>query len=167
VLKYLESQGTNVNVKGNNGWTPLHQAVFESDNSHGATVNALECLIGNGADINTKNNDGETPLYRAVHYTSSVDIVDCLIRNGADINEKDEYGETLLHYAARDGSKVGILKCLISFGANVNTKDNDDWFTPLDLAETEEMKSIFRAAGGKSWNELHDEMMEKYEKELE
>jgi ankyrin repeat protein len=49
-----------VNARDNDGATPLHQAVSETN-----THQTLK-LLQNGADINARDNKGDTPLHWAV-----------------------------------------------------------------------------------------------------
>jgi len=55
-VKQHLAAGTDVNAKGDDGRTPLHEAAW---NGH-KEVAAL--LIANGADVNAKDVDGETPV---------------------------------------------------------------------------------------------------------
>ena len=50
VLRYI-------NVKDNDGWTPLHGA------SNSVRTEVVNLFIEKGADIHVKDNDGDTPLH--------------------------------------------------------------------------------------------------------
>jgi len=47
---------SDVNVKNNDGWTPLHSAAYYGH------FEIVKYLVEHGADIIAKNNDGLTPL---------------------------------------------------------------------------------------------------------
>ena len=160
ILKYLVSQGTDVNEKDRWGWTPLHQALRTNSNvnvlkylmkqvveinekdKHGNVllhyaasnprVEILKYLVSRGADVNAENKNGWTPLFFVAGGNSNVDVLKYLVNQGADINEKNKRGCVLLHYAAGNPN-VEILKYLVSQGADVNEKDIDGW-TPLHWA---------------------------------
>ena len=63
---------------------------------------------------------------------------------GTDINAKDTNGWTPLHHAAVSNYSIGVLNYLIEKGAVV-TKDTKG-LTPIDLASSEEKKTILRGA---------------------
>jgi len=60
--------GTDVDVKDEEGATPLHYA---------ATKEIAELLIAKGADVNAKDDDGKTPLDRAImhNHTETIDLL--------------------------------------------------------------------------------------------
>ena len=78
-LKVLLASGVNVNIKDENGNTPLHHAVSANNQE------IVEVLLANGADINIQNKDGATPLYNAVLQHNQA-MVKCLLDNAKDAN---------------------------------------------------------------------------------
>ena len=103
-------------------------------------------LKGKKANINDKDKDGWTALIWA-SYEGHLGVVQYLADNGANINDKDNDGWTALMRASWRGYSE-IVKYLIEIGADINIK-NDKGETALDLADTEEIKEIFRKAGDK------------------
>ena len=125
VLDSLIRNGEDVNAKGDNGSTPLHQASLKGN------LEMVKLLIEHGADMNVKNNYGKTPLHWA-SFKGHLEITQLLIKHGADLNAKDNNGWTPLHAAANRGN-LKMAQLLIEKGADVNAIDkNKD--TPLHRA---------------------------------
>ena len=83
------AEGADVNVRDEDGCTPLLWAVLSGD------LSSVEMFIANGAEVNSRNNDGETPLHWAAT-TGNLPIAKLLISKGADVNARDEFGITPL-----------------------------------------------------------------------
>jgi ankyrin repeat protein len=126
-LELLISKGADVNLKNQEGWTPLHIAAKEGH------VDIAALLIKNRAEVNERINSrddpsGLTPLHIAA-YSNHVDVVELLIGAGAQINVHGTYGHTPLEYAAGRGDK-DIVELLLAKGADIEA--GDDWNrTPL------------------------------------
>ncbi|WP_370273038.1 ankyrin repeat domain-containing protein [Wolbachia endosymbiont of Oedothorax gibbosus] len=119
VVEYLvEEKGVDVNFVGENGWTPLLDAV-ERDN-----VEVVEYLIEKGAYVNVTTEDGTTALHMAAE-DCNFDMGKCLVINGANINVRDKNGNTPLHLATQDSEyqdkryKEDVKEYLISRGAHI------------------------------------------------
>ena len=123
-VKQHLAAGTDVNAKGDDGWTPL---LYAAAYGHKGIV---ELLIAAGADVNAKivtpmnpwDVDGETPL----HYAANKETAELLIAEGADVNAKNEDGGTPLHRVAWK-RRTAIAELLIAEGADVNARTNDAW----------------------------------------
>ena len=124
-----------VNARDNDGATPLHRAVSETN-----THQTLK-LLQNGADINAKDNKGDTPLHWSVRAQTLKTLV-VLLQHGADINAINNNGatplrpgydgDTPLHWAALANSPEAIY-VLLQNGIDINVKKrNHD--TPLHCA---------------------------------
>ena len=150
-VKFLVSNGADVNAKTSNGLTPLHEALL---GGRGEVIKVVKCLVTIGADVNAKtNNNGYTPFHCATLHNGDIKIVKFLASKGADVYAKNNYGRTLLHDAAlNNGIKIEVAKYFVTKGIDVNAKD-DEGNTPLDLAKEKEhtaMVEYLSGIGGKS-----------------
>ncbi len=123
VAMAMINKGADVNANNNNGWTPLHHALW---NGHTEVAMAL---IGKVADLNARNNDRETPLHLAFKYGFNTNntAIDAMIDKGARVNARDNDGNTPLNYALMDTdndyhNEAALL--LIRKGADVNATNN-------------------------------------------
>ena len=62
---------------------------------------------------------------------------------GADVNAKDNGGFVPLHWAVSLGN-IALAKLLISAGADVNAETNMMGTTPLEFANSKEMKELLQ-----------------------
>ena len=100
-IKQHLANGTDVNTRDNNKWTPLHYAAY-----YGHKVVA-ELLITEGADVDAKSDDGWTPLHDATSMGHK-EIVELLLAKGANVNAKNNYGNTPLDLAS--GETADLLR---------------------------------------------------------
>ena len=89
VVELLIHEGTDVNAKSDDGWTPLHYA---------ANKETAELLIAKGADVNAKAEDGVAPLHVAAG-EGHKEIAELLVGTGANVNVIDVNGKTPLDIA--------------------------------------------------------------------
>ena len=68
VTKFLVEKGTDLDIKTNGGWTPVH---FTAINGH---VEILKFLVVNGADLNMQGCNGWAPVHFAANETGSAAI---------------------------------------------------------------------------------------------
>ena len=128
IFKQLIDNGASVNVREDNGVTPLHYAA-----KYGKIVE-VEYLIRGGAEIDAQKDDGFTPLAYAI-VGGQLATVKALIKAGArlDMRTNDNTnGAMPLHLAAQIG-KADIVRFLVRSGAEVDAKDNQG-NTPLRYA---------------------------------
>lgn len=90
IARLLIDAGANINVKDDNGWTPLHYATSSNRRA------IVELLITKRALINAQSTSGDTPLHFAVRLPDKT-IALFLIQSGADSNIKNSQGQTPLH----------------------------------------------------------------------
>ena len=131
-VKQHLAAGTDVDMKGNLGETPLFRA-FERQN-----IKMAKLLVDNGADVNAKEGGyGGTPMHLAAAIFDK-QFAELLISNGAKVNVKTRnyrFGGppwAPIHLAAFVGNK-DLVELLITKGVDVNTKDEGGW-TPLRYA---------------------------------
>jgi hypothetical protein len=135
LVRKLLKEGADVNVRDEQGWTPLHHAAMRG------AASVVLLLLEKGADVNARASDGATPLHMAAAY-SNPNVVDLLISKGADVNAKDNSGRTPLHYAVMNSS-LSTVELLLSRKANPNAADNEGR-TPLHYAVEREAISIVK-----------------------
>ena len=129
ILEFLVLHRADVNVKMNNGKTPLHSVAYRRDRH----IEVAKFLVSHGADVNSRDNIGRTPLHEAVT-KENIEVTRFLVSVGANVNARDMYGWTPLHDAADDNKGIEIVLFLASNEAAVNAKTNNG-NTPLDLAK--------------------------------
>jgi ankyrin repeat protein len=129
VAELLHQHGADVDVRGDSGYTPLHQACSDVFLEN---LDTVEWLLNRGADVNVQNSKLYTPLHNAID-RGHLQIFQKLIEHHADIHIRNDDGESPLHIAASPGvqrSRVDIMQVLLDHGADLNARD-DGGSTPL------------------------------------
>lgn len=119
VAKSLIQKGADVNVKAEDGYTPLHGAVTAGH------TEIAKLLIQNGASLDTKGEKGNTALHFSA-WLGRAEITKLLIENGADVSAKNNDSVTPSHLAAAQGYAhlVKLLKepsCQSYMGQTIET----------------------------------------------
>ena len=112
--------GARVNIRAENGTTPLHHAVCKG------YVELTRLLLENGADVDMKDDNGNTPLIDVCCYNYTV-LVELLIGHGADINIKNYDGMTALMKSCYFGKK-DVVNLLLDYDRTIidDIKDYDE-----------------------------------------
>lgn len=94
LIRKLLSEGVDVNVQDNNGWTALH---FAAQNNHFETI---DLLLEYKADPNLHDAQGNGPLWiAAMHANEKYHGVLSLLKSHANPNYKNKYGRSPLYMA--------------------------------------------------------------------
>ena len=117
--------GTDPNVRGDHGKTPLHGATDGK---------AASALLRAGADPNARDDFGKTPLH-SISTNGRGEAASALLRAGADPNAQDDRGKTPLHAVIEWGSygsyggessrgDLETVERLLEAGADPNVRDS-------------------------------------------
>ncbi|CAF4073803.1 unnamed protein product [Rotaria sp. Silwood2] len=90
-VKQFISEGDDINLQDNHGWTPLHEAV-----NHGH-IDIVRYLLDCKANINIKANNGITALIDACN-SGCFDVIEILLSYGAKTNIRTNNGYTAVDY---------------------------------------------------------------------
>jgi ankyrin repeat protein len=134
-LRILLKCGIEVDIKNEDGYTPLHVAA-----NHGYKE-VTQLLLNNGANVSIVDRDGKTPLISAAE-NGYVELVQDLVNADAILDVTCKDGLTPLIYAARYGH-VEVCRELLRGGSNVNLQDNLSC-TPLNSAATNGHAKVIR-----------------------
>ena len=96
LVKFLISNGANVNAFDSKGHTPLQTAITNNKDE------LVKLFIENGADVNTLDSTGHTPLQIAIT-KNKLELVKLFIQNEANVNAFDSTGQTPLQLAIHKG----------------------------------------------------------------
>ncbi len=86
-----------MNMKDDQGFTPLHWAVYESLITPGVQ-DVAKLLVARGAMINARDKEGSTPLFWVL-WQSNRNLADFLLAHGADPAIKEKGNLTPLELA--------------------------------------------------------------------
>ncbi len=131
MVKFLVTQGADVNQADKSGRSPLLSAIHGKKWHASGNFEIVKFLVENGAEVNKKEQD-ISPLWLSVA-KGRLDLVELLIRKGANINSKDdhnEYDELIPLITAASCGFVEIVQFLVKNGALINIRSKSGW-TPL------------------------------------
>ncbi|CAB0029331.1 unnamed protein product [Trichogramma brassicae] len=125
-------QMVQVDAQDNEGWTPLHEAIFNGN------MNLVEILLRRGASPNVADNDKFTPLHAICERKNSDDglakrffEINDELNQLVEVDAKNEEGSTPLHLALSRGCKK-LNELLLKRHADPNIA-NAEGRTPLHV----------------------------------
>jgi ankyrin repeat protein len=119
VVEFLLNRGAEVNLKNNNGKTPL-MVSYEN-------LEITRLLIAYGAKVNEQDNQGMSALmWIIVKRQPNINIIKFLLSKSADVNLKNQAGWTALMLAAAKLEEIGIFELLVNSGARVQEKSHNN-----------------------------------------
>jgi len=126
MAELLISKGAQVDVRDDEGSTPLHYAL------KGEHRDVAELLIGKGADVNARNQRGFTPI-EVFEGFEKTGVASVLLANGAGI--------PTIHVAALLGD-IAKVKAFIDQGVSVDAKKGGTGETALSFAARAGQKEV-------------------------
>ncbi len=136
LLQILSHDPSQANALSEDGFTPLHLAVF------GKQEDAARILAEHGADLNKVSAGpiAQVPPLGTAAFVRSSSLARVLLDVGADVNVRGAGGFTALHTAAQNGDE-DLVRLLLDYGADPNAT-MDDGTRPSDLAERENVRAL-------------------------
>lgn len=107
--------GAVVDVRDNDGWTPLMTAAYFGEEQ------ILAALLAAGADVEAAAACGRLATHLAAT-ASEAGCLAALVRSGASVASRDAGGGTPLHAAAAAG-QLPAIRCLLEAGADPGARD--------------------------------------------
>lgn len=114
-VKKLIKNGSNINVKDNEGRTPLMYATLNS------FLMVAQILIKNGADSNLQDKDGRTALMMS----GTERIKNLLLENGADVNITDNKGNNIIMDRLESRLITYDIEKLENHGLDLSTRNKE------------------------------------------
>ena len=105
LARTLIRYGADVDIRDNDGFTPLHLAAARGD------VSSVKMLLDAGADHDAKTEEGDSPVYVAT-YWSHPNVIRELMRRGANPLIANKYGKTPLTMAIENERPRSVLMAL-------------------------------------------------------
>jgi len=134
LAKFLIENGADINTRDSNGFTPYDWAC------ECKREETMKLLLQQYAQKGLEFKQSPFYEYRKHIETGDMAMVKKILENDINLGERSVLGKTYLHIAIQK-NKLDIAKLLIDAGADT-CAENDFGYTPLDCAETDEMKTL-------------------------
>lgn len=130
IIAYIITSGADMNIRNNNGDTPLH--VLFNENKSELSYEVFKYLVDCDVNLTVKNYGGYTPLHYMCYYKQTIkyDIIKYSMMKKLPLDIKNDYGDTPLHYLCIYGYMGNIIKTAMDSGYNFETQ-NRDGVSPL------------------------------------
>ena len=134
-LNSLIESGAYIEVRDDEGFTPLLEAAFYRD------AGMVDALLHAGANVNSRvTGSGWAPLHAVARGLASTgdrggitDTLTALVNAGTNVDARDAAGLSPLHAAVQNSRNAELVLALLSAGAEIDARDNNGW-TPLFYA---------------------------------
>jgi ankyrin repeat protein len=128
LIESLVAAGADLNLRNNQGQTPLH---LLSQSIQAFDEEMFNILVGAGAELDIKDHEGQTPLLLGMKSWSSgneqarIGWCENMRKAGALIDTMDFKGQTLLHICTSSsyGNDLALFKYLVSCGLDPKHTD--------------------------------------------
>ncbi|CAH1803364.1 unnamed protein product [Owenia fusiformis] len=120
VVAFLIKKGAGVNIKDNEGTTPLMSTIKR----FGSTT-IVKLLLEHDALVDETDENGKTSLMHAIEMNRNINIIKLLLQYKSDVCTCDNNGMTPLAFATsifNDGI-LGVVKLLTTYQSEVNSAD--------------------------------------------
>eukprot|EP00796_Vickermania_ingenoplastis_P006431 gene6431-4635_t len=126
--------GAGVDVKGDDGETPLFIASFQN------REDVVQLLLSNGADVNATSTGRKDTALHAASRLGYEGLIQLLLKKGANVNARNAKQETPCFCAAKHGRHRAVYYLMVG-GANLKLT-NEDGKDPLFIASEREYKNV-------------------------
>ncbi len=129
MFRVILEKTTDVNAQEKDGWTALHGAISEENET--VVGELLKCK---DVDFNIKNNNNQTALNFASSWKNiPVEMFKIILEKITDVNAQEKDGWTALEVAIRSESEIAVKEMLKRKDVDVNLKNKYN-HTALDYA---------------------------------
>lgn len=116
VVKVLLKAGADPNLRAENDWTPLHEAVAAGN------TEIVELLLQHGAKVDAPTHSGRTPLHLG-SAPNGLAIGKLLVKHGAKVDAEDRHRQLQPHHYAAKRGDVELVAFLLESGARIDAGD--------------------------------------------
>ena len=116
VIRLLLEHKADVDSQGQDGMTPLHDAI-RSEQFIADRPQIVRLLLKHGANANARNPKHQTPLHLVSERSDLLDILRILLEHGADLDVEDKDGKTPLQLSL-EGEHHEVTRLLNEYSTN-------------------------------------------------